>query len=270
MSIMDHDLLKRLLTRCEEVAVEAGMKSSVATVYDNVLKAPAQAYLDAYAGVKAAENTYQEKLEASNVALDSFEPQFREARSVVAAFLPTLTLPATLKEQPTDTDQLNAIEDLNKELAKHSGKPWADQLMNGEYGAKAKVMAEALKELISANKARAKAREVRAAAFDPAYDPYLRFKRVVRDSLGETSKQYTRIHSTRRSTAEEREARKKAKEAAAKEAAAKEAAAKEAAAKDAAQPAPAKPTDPAAPQPVTPADPAAPTPVTPADPTPNP
>ena len=77
------------------------MKSSVATVYDNVLKAPALAYLDAYAGVKAAENTYQEKLEASNVALDSFEPQFREARSVVAAFLPTLTLPATLKDQPT-------------------------------------------------------------------------------------------------------------------------------------------------------------------------
>ena len=269
MGAIDHDLLKRLLTRCEEVAVEAGMKSSVATVYDNVLKAPALAYLDAYAGVKAAENTYQEKLEASNVALDSFEPQFREARSVVAAFLPTLTLPATLKDQPTDTDQLNAIEDLNKELAKHSGKPWADQLMNGEYGAKAKVMVEALKELISANKARAKAREVRAAAFDPAYEPYVRFKRVVRDSLGETSKQYKRIHAPRRRTAEEREAHKKAKEAAAKEAAAKEAAAKEAAAKDAAQPAPAKPTDTAAPTPVTPADPT-PTPVTPADPTPNP
>lgn len=49
-------------------------------------------------------------------ALDSFEPQFREARSVVAAFLPTLTLLVTLKEQPTDTDQLNAIEDLNKEV----------------------------------------------------------------------------------------------------------------------------------------------------------
>lgn len=56
-------------------------------------------------------------------------------------------------------------------------------------------MVEALKELISANKARAKAREVRAAGSRPGYDPYLRFKRVVRDSLGETSKQYTRIHS---------------------------------------------------------------------------
>lgn len=178
------------------------MRPTVVFVYHDVLEKPAQAYLAASVQVKEADSAYAEKLAAANKSLDALDAPYREARSVVAAYLPTVTLPATLKAQPTDTDQLNAIKDLSKEVAKHSGKPWADEIQSGTFGQLAPTTITALGESIAANKARTAAHQERAAAFDPAYASFLSFKQVVRDALGSKSKQYQRLR-VRRGAAEQ-------------------------------------------------------------------
>ncbi len=50
------------------------------------------------------------------------------------------------------------------------------------------------KEAIDANKALAKAKTDRATAYAPTYEKFLRFKQVVRNAYGPSSKQYKRIH----------------------------------------------------------------------------
>jgi hypothetical protein len=99
-----------------------------------------------------------------------------------------------LKSQKTDTDQLNAIEALLDVLDEHAGQGWADEQAQSGFGKKAAGTVKELNEAIVANKALSEAREVRARSYGPAYERYLRFKRVVRDALGSTSKQYKRIH----------------------------------------------------------------------------
>ena len=89
---------------------------------------------------------------------------------------------------------MNAIEKLLDVLDEHVGQPWADDLIQGEFGTKGAKAVKELNESIAANKALNKAQMARAQAYGPAYEKYLRFKRVVRDALGPSSKQYRRIH----------------------------------------------------------------------------
>jgi hypothetical protein len=108
--------------------------------------------------------------------------------------VPEASLPATLKVQPTDTDKLNAIEALVDALDDHASEAWAEEQAKGTFGLLAPRTVNELNEAIAANKAFADARDERATAYGPAYERYLRFKRVVRDGLGAKSKQYKRIH----------------------------------------------------------------------------
>jgi hypothetical protein len=112
----------------------------------------------------------------------------------VLAVLPDTVLPDTLKAQPTDTDKLNAIERLVDVLDDHAGKPWADALLSGDFGQQAPKTVKELNEAIAPNRALSKVIGARAAAYGPAYEVYLRFKRLVRDTLGASSKEYRRIH----------------------------------------------------------------------------
>lgn len=260
MSTVNFDLFKRLLTRCDEIAAEAGMKSTVAQVYGDILKPPASGYLLAHAEAKAAESDYTAKLALSTAALEDLDPLFREARSVVAAYVPTLTLPATLKSQPTETDQRNAIRDLNAEITKHQPRPWAAQLLGGEYGTQAAATITALEATVAADTARAEARVRRAEAFEAAHEPFYRWKWVVREALGARSKQYKRIHVRSRagSTGESEDEGKetKGKDTKATETKATDSTAKDSAAKGGAgndtpvvTPAPEGPSQPSAPAP---------------------
>ncbi|MFT3774714.1 MAG: hypothetical protein QM820_55895 [Minicystis sp.] len=202
MGNVDHDLLLRLLTRSEEVAAEPGMKPTVVLVYQDVLKKPAQAYQAATSQAKDADTIYVEKTRDAAKALDAMDAPYREARSVVGAYLPMLAVPATLKSQPTDTEQRGAIKDLRAEIEKRGGEAWATELLNGAFGQLAPVTIAALDASIAAGKVSATARQQRAAAFDPAYASFLRFKQVVRDALGPKSKQYQRLRVHRKGTAE--------------------------------------------------------------------
>jgi hypothetical protein len=170
------------------------MKASVVRVYGETLKQAAEAFLSAYDAVRKAEGGFKKEHKEALEALEAFDGPYREARSVVRAFVPHTSLPDTLKAQPTDTNKLDAIEKLLDAIDDHSGEAWADEIAQGEIGQRAATTVKELNEAIASDKALAEARDGRAAAYGPAYERYLRYKRVVRDALGAKSRQYKRIH----------------------------------------------------------------------------
>jgi len=194
MSTIDYPRFERLATRCAEIAAEPGMKPSVVRVYEEVLKSEGVGFLAAQHAVTAAETSFSKEDSEASQALAALDAPYREARSVVLAYAPETKLPDTLKSLKTDTDQLNAIEALLDVLDDHAGQAWADEQAQSGFGTKAAATVKELNEAIAANKALSAAREARARSYGPAYEKYLRFKRVVRDALGATSKQYKRIH----------------------------------------------------------------------------
>ena len=194
MATIDYARFTRALNRCEEVAQEPGMKASVVLVYKGVLGPVSEAYLAADDKVTKAESSFGKENKEAIDALEALDGTYREARSVVAAFVPGIVLPDTLKTCRTDTDKVDAIEDLMGIVDEHAGEKWADALSSGDFGTKAPATIKEIHEAVEANKGLSEARTARAAAYGPAYEAYLKLKRVVRNALGPASKQYKRIH----------------------------------------------------------------------------
>ena len=194
MADIDYGTFTRLLLRSAEVAAEPGMKTSVVLVYETTLKEAAARYLAANDAVTTAESAFAKENKESLQALDALERLYSETRAAVAAIVPTTKLPDTLKAQPTDTDKLRAIQKLLDVLDDHAGTPWADTLLTEPFAVQAAATIKEIQEAVQANKSLSAAREARAAAYGPAYERYLPFKRVVRAALGSASKQYKRIH----------------------------------------------------------------------------
>jgi hypothetical protein len=199
MAAIDHDRFNRVLTRCAELAAEPGMKQSIVRVHTDILKDASDHFRSAHWDVQQAQTAYGEKSADAERVLAALDAPYRETRSVVLAFVPAAKLPDTLKVQPTDTDRQNAIESLRKVLDSHTGKPWADEQKIGEFGQQAPAALVVLSKAIATNNALADARHARTVAYDAAYERYLRFKQVVRDALGQSSKHYKRIHLRRSS-----------------------------------------------------------------------
>jgi len=194
MAEMDYAKMGRILCRCTEIAEAANVKAVVKATYDGVLKGPAEAFLNADRAVVKAESAYAKEMKEAEVALEKLDQPYREARSVVKAFIPTVKVPMTLKQLSTDTDRVNAIDTLIDVVDDHQSTTWAVELVTGSFGQKAQPTITEVEEAIGASKALAEARHTRASAFDPAYQAYLRFKRVVRDAIGAKSVEYKRIH----------------------------------------------------------------------------
>lgn len=194
MANMDYDKMARILVRCGEIGTASDMKAIVKTTYSGVLQPKAEAFVLAYRLAVKAESTWATEGFEAQLAIASFDKPFREARSVVMAFVPTVIVPATLKQLNTDTDRLQAIKDLVSIVDEHKGLAWADELLGGDFGQNAEATKSEMLGAISASSALDKARKARATTFDPAYEAYLRFKRVVKDALGATSTEYKRIH----------------------------------------------------------------------------
>jgi phosphotransferase system HPr-like phosphotransfer protein len=194
MTAIDYARFTRTLNRCEEIAGEPGMKASVVLTYTQVLEAASGVYRTADDGVTKAASAFAKENKEAHAALAALDGPYREARSMAAAFVTGIKLPDTLKVQATDTDKVDAIESLLSIVDDHQGEAWADLVLKGDLGAKGQATILEINEAIEANKGLSEARSVRAAAFGPAYEQYLKFKRVVRDALGAKSKQYKRIH----------------------------------------------------------------------------
>jgi 3-oxoacyl-ACP reductase-like protein len=191
---IDYERFARVITRSIEVGNEPNADPVVATIFKQTLSDAAADYLALDAGVSTAMTSFGKENREALDALVSLDGPYRVARAAVLAMLPNTDLPDTLKSQPTDTDQLNAIARLLDLIDDHVGEQWADVLLAGEFGTKAAKTVQELSESIAANKALSKARSDRAAAYGPTYEKYLRFKQVVRNAYGPGSKQYRRIH----------------------------------------------------------------------------
>lgn len=195
MAAIDYGRLDRTLARCEEVAGEPGAHAVIARVWSDVLKPAAKAFRDAHGEITEKESAQKKEAREARDALSALDRPYRSARATVLAFLPHMKLPETLKVQPTDTDKQIAIEGLLDVIDEHVGNAaWAADLAETEFGKLAPAALKELNEAIAADKDLAAAREARAAAFGPAYEKYLAFKRVVRETQGNKSKQYKRIH----------------------------------------------------------------------------
>lgn len=194
MAAMDYAKMARMLTRCAEIADSANVKPLVKTTYLGILEGPATAYLNAQRDVTKMESANAKETSEAEMALEALDQPYRETRSVVKAFVPTIHVPMTLKQLPTDTDRLNAIEALLDVVNEYKATSWGGDLMNGAFAQKAAMSRKEFEEAIAANKHLGEARMNRTATYEPAYEAYLRFKRVVRDAYGHTSVEYKRIH----------------------------------------------------------------------------
>jgi hypothetical protein len=194
MPNIDYARFHRLVTRCVEVAGEQGAPPVLVEVYNASIAQPLQQYLSASTAVETAQNSVSKEGTEASTALEALDGPYRVARSAAAAVIKTVKLPDTLKVQPTDTDKLNAIARLLAIINEHAGEAWADTLLAGDFGLKGDAAVQEIGEAIQASKALQKAKTDRAKAFDPAWEAYIDFKRLVRDAYGSNSKQYRRIH----------------------------------------------------------------------------
>lgn len=184
----------RVAVRCEEIAGEPGAPQVLANVYQASTGQPLARFLDAMAAVEAATTRARDATAGMALLLGEMDQLFRVGRSTMAAVLPETTLPRTLKAQRTDTDKREAIRQLVETIAANAGQAWADTLLQGELGAKAAVTMQRLDQAIHAQNALQAARTERSRSFRPAWEAYMSFKRLVRDTLGAKSRQYHRIH----------------------------------------------------------------------------
>lgn len=196
MTVLNFDVVYRLLTRAAEIAAEPEMHPSVISVYNGILKAPAEACIQAHEAIAEAEGACARARREAAEALDGLDPHYKVARAVVLAFLPDVVLPDTLKSLATDTDKLNAIAAVLKAINDNASEAWAAGLLAGPFGASGPKAADALKAAVASSKALSKARDERGAAVALAHAKFVPWKRVVREALGSRSVQYRRIHIT--------------------------------------------------------------------------
>jgi hypothetical protein len=186
--------MERVLTRCGEIAEDAGTKEIVKTVYADRLAAVSKVYLDAHRAIASAESSFRKENREAVENLEGLDQPYSEARAVYLAYHKDAVLPETLKTQPTDTDRKNAISHLLDLIDDHEGEKWADELLAGPFGQKAGPVIQEIDEATAAHTGLSEARSNRAKAFGPAYEAYLAFKNVVRNAHGRKSPQYRRIH----------------------------------------------------------------------------
>ncbi len=203
MADLNLSLFRRFLWRAEEIALEPGMKTSVLSVYNDILKPKAEPYLVLDAAVVDAESQWGKENREATEALDALSEPYRTARAVLLAYYPDLVLPELFSQLPTDVEKTHAIEELIDKVDDHTGQAWADDILAGPLGTKGPDVVRNIEEAIAASKNLSEAREKRAVAYGPTYDAFLRFKRVVRSALGSSSKQYRRIHGRAAARAED-------------------------------------------------------------------
>ena len=192
---IDYSTFNRVLTRAEEVANEPDVNASVKRVYDERTREPATTFRSAHDALASAENAAAKEGTEARAALKAIDAPYRLARSVAFSYVPTLTLPTTLKQHPTDTDKMNAIRGLLRELdERDESEPWAAEQLAGDFGRLAPDTIREVEEWIQANKDLQRARDARIASVALAHERFVAFKNVVRQAYGSKSRQYKRIH----------------------------------------------------------------------------
>ncbi len=192
---IDYGRFDRILARSAEIAERADADASVKRVYSERFAEQAKAFRVAHKGAKNAEKSAsKERMEAFE-ALAKIDQPYLKARAVAKLYVTDLAIPDTLKQLDTDTERADAVRDLLNLLDDHDDAPgWAQELTSGEFGTLAPEAVREIQEWIHANGDLEKAIDARAAAYGPAYERYLGFKDVVRNTYTPSSVHYRRIH----------------------------------------------------------------------------
>lgn len=209
---LDYERFERILTRCEELGNDPTADRSIRRVFQDLLAAPAKVFLDAHAALEKAEAVAKKEGAEAVAALETIDPLYLKARAVADAYVKDSPIPRTLKSLRTDTDRKNALVEMLELLDEHDGDDeagegggddagnWAKDLMTSEpgeppsFGELAPQVIQELVEWIAANLVVDEAEDARAKAYGPAYEAYLKFKNVVRNTYGKSSLRYRRIH----------------------------------------------------------------------------
>lgn len=195
---IDYFRFDRILSRCGELAARPDVDVSVKRVHDERLVSEAAAFRAAHKAVKDADEKASSERGQALDALAKIDQPYRQARAVALQYVTDLAIPDTLKSLDTDTDRRDAIRDLQALLDDHDDAPgWAKDLTDGEFGRLAPDAIREIDEWIAANGDLETATNARAAAYGPAYERYLGFKDVVRQTYGSSSIHYRRIHVRR-------------------------------------------------------------------------
>lgn len=203
MSNINYPRFRRVTARCAELAARPGMNPVVVVTYNGLLKPLADAYGAAEADIAKKESSLGKEMHEALAALRDFDAVYATARAAAVGFVKGLSVPETLKSQPTYTDKKLAIEMLLDAVDDHADAAWAKALLDGDFGTRAPQVIKEIDEATTANRDLAEARAARAKAHGPTYEGYLAFKRVVRTALGPTSKEYRSIHIRSNGTIED-------------------------------------------------------------------
>lgn len=192
---INYDRFVRTIHRCKEVGTQQDADPTVAEVYKESFAARVEAYIAIDSAISDATIAREKEKLSAERALSFVNGPYKKARTALWAIRPETvsSTPETLKGLTTDTDKLMAIEWLLKTIQEDAGKPWADSLLNGDFGAKSAEAIDALKGLVTASSALTKAKAERAAVYSDTYTTYASFKKVVRETLGAGSNEYQRI-----------------------------------------------------------------------------
>jgi hypothetical protein len=194
MPAIDFERMKRVLLRCRELAESKDVLPIVRTVFADRLDALASEFVAAHDAMPLAESSSRKEVKEAREKLADLDQPYREARAVYLAYYPEAVLPETLRSQPTDTDKKHAVLTLLDRIDDNVGAGWADALLDGPFGKEAGPTVAEVDEAAAATAELAAARNRRARALGPAYEAYLAFKNVVRNTYGPKSLQYRRIH----------------------------------------------------------------------------
>ncbi len=191
---IDYPRFGRVLSRAAELAAREDVDPNVKRMYDERLATEATAFHATDTGLKNAEVVAKKEHGEALGALVQIDQPYRKARVVTVQYVDDLAIPKTLKSLSTDTDKRDAIRTLVEILDAHDDEPgWAADLMAGDFGRLAPIAIREVSEWIDANGNLEKAVRARMDAYSAAYDRFLRFRDVVRETYTPSSIHYRRL-----------------------------------------------------------------------------
>lgn len=192
---MDHPRFERLVVRAAEIGTEESGSAVVKRGYQERVKAELDAYLATHGALKRADEAARKERGEGSRALEVIEQPYNQARSAIRLHAPTAAVPPSLKSLDTDTDKLNALRSVRATLDDYDDAPgWAKEIMQGPFGTSVDGTIREVAEAITATTSLDTAVKARSEAYAAAWDRFLLFRDLVRDSYGASSARFRRLH----------------------------------------------------------------------------
>lgn len=206
MAAVDYARFHRLAGRAQEVRDAPGAPVLIVAVYQRSAATPLARFTTAHAGVDDATTRLNHANGEIAKNIEAMKRHSNTALAAIAAVLPETKLPGPLSTQATDTDRRQMLQRVFTILTPFAGEDWADELLQGEFGTLGTQFIGYLNDAIQAANDLQAARAERAAAFEPAWQAFIAFRRLVRSKYGVAARQHRRLQVRKVDADEEDEA----------------------------------------------------------------